>query len=233
MFGDDSSIRAAQERYHGPLTPGQAAEGINAAVRNARRLAADARLLLDAGRFPSAASIAALAIEEAGKPHLIRNLLGAATPSSLKVAWKQYRNHRSKNGMWILPLLARAGARHLSQLGAVADPNEPHTAMLDSFKQLGFYSDCYGDCHWSEPSDTVEAPAAETLVRTAEMLCKIREVSVRELELWVEIVVPTLDTPAAHLAVIEWQRAMFEEGLSDTNPEEMAAFVLPENARPH
>jgi AbiV family abortive infection protein len=36
--------------------------------------AEDARLLLEAGRCPTAASVAALAIEEAGKPAILRTL---------------------------------------------------------------------------------------------------------------------------------------------------------------
>lgn len=54
-------------QFKGELSAAQIASGMNAARRNARRLADDARLLLDAERFSSAASIAVLSIEESGK----------------------------------------------------------------------------------------------------------------------------------------------------------------------
>lgn len=44
--------------YRGRLKPGQIAEGMNAALENARRLATDADALLKASAFPSAASLA-------------------------------------------------------------------------------------------------------------------------------------------------------------------------------
>jgi ABC-type branched-subunit amino acid transport system substrate-binding protein len=53
--------------YRGALSAAQIAAGMNAALRNARRLVKDARVLVETGAFPSAASLAILAIEEAGK----------------------------------------------------------------------------------------------------------------------------------------------------------------------
>jgi hypothetical protein len=59
------------DQYKGRLTAAQLAEGMNAATENARHLVRDAVMLLEAGRFPTAASLAALAIEEAGKPAIL------------------------------------------------------------------------------------------------------------------------------------------------------------------
>jgi hypothetical protein len=55
---------------------------MNAANRNARRLVADAKLLLDAGRYPSAAALAALAIEESGKTSILRTLAVVKNPGN-------------------------------------------------------------------------------------------------------------------------------------------------------
>jgi hypothetical protein len=49
--------------YKGTLTPQQIADGINAANKNANRLTSDAKFLLDAGRYPSATSLAILSLE--------------------------------------------------------------------------------------------------------------------------------------------------------------------------
>jgi AbiV family abortive infection protein len=105
--------------YRGSLDAAAVAEGINAANRNARRLVADAKLLLDAERYPSAAALAALAIEESGKVAILRALAVAKSPEELRAQWRRYRDHRSKNGAWILPSLVAQGARQLHHLGEI------------------------------------------------------------------------------------------------------------------
>ncbi len=50
--------------YKGRLSAGQIAAGMNAARKNAKRLLEDAKLLLEAKRFPTACSLAILSIEE-------------------------------------------------------------------------------------------------------------------------------------------------------------------------
>jgi AbiV family abortive infection protein len=63
-----------EKGYSGPLDALKVAEGINAANRNAQRLATDARILLDVKRYPTAAALAALSIEEGGKSSILRGL---------------------------------------------------------------------------------------------------------------------------------------------------------------
>lgn len=210
--------------YRGPLTPKGAADGINAAIKNAARLAADARLLLEAGRNPTAAAIAALSIEESGKVSLLRGLVVQATPEGLRDQWRRYRDHRSKNGMWILPALAAQGARSLLDFAATVDRDAEHTAMLNTVKQLGLYTDCYGEANWSEPDAVVERELAERLVSAAELLSSNRPVTVREMELWVENVGPATgsELPAA---LVRWAALMHEEGLSETSAEAFAQFL--------
>ena len=74
-------------RYNGELSAAQIAHGMNAACRNARRLADDAKLLLDAGRYPTAASIAVLSIEESGKKSVLRGLAFAPNKEAQRSAW--------------------------------------------------------------------------------------------------------------------------------------------------
>ena len=130
--------------FRGRLTPSQIAIGMNAASRNARRLADDAKLLLENGRFPTAVSIAALSIEEAGKVSVLRGLALAPDQAVRKRAWKDFRSHRSKNSAWTLPDLVAKGARCLDALRLAADPSGTHTLLLDQVKQLGLYTDCPG-----------------------------------------------------------------------------------------
>jgi hypothetical protein len=50
------------DQYKGKLSASQIAEGMNAAIRNSKRLAEDAELLLKEKRFSSATSLAILSI---------------------------------------------------------------------------------------------------------------------------------------------------------------------------
>src|SRR6185312_12883870 len=93
-------VKKKLDAYKGRLTPAQIAAGMNAACANANRLADDAKTLLDAGRIPSALSLAILAIEEAGKTSVLRRLAVATTDGEISDVWKEYRSHTSKNRMW-------------------------------------------------------------------------------------------------------------------------------------
>lgn len=210
--------------YRDRLTPEDAAKGINAALKNATRLAADARLLIDAGRTPTAAAIAALSIEESGKVSILRGLAVQTTSEALRDQWRLYRDHRSKNGMWILPALAAQGARSLSDFSVTVDRDAEHTALLNTVKQLGLYTDCYGEANWSEPDVVVDHELAERLVRTAELLSSQQPVTVREIELWVEIV-GSASGPDLPAALVRWAAAMNREGLSTRTAEEFEEFL--------
>jgi AbiV family abortive infection protein len=73
---------------------GQLRQLAQAAVQNATDLAADARLLLDAGRFPRAHALATLALEELGKVVLCKEVLaGRLDDKSFRREWP---NHPSK-----------------------------------------------------------------------------------------------------------------------------------------
>src|SRR6185503_6201514 len=87
--------------FRGELSAKDVAEGINASIRNAKRLAADAKLMLDAKRYPTAAALAILSIEETEKVPTLRALSVARTKEELTLAWEDYRSHRVKNTAWI------------------------------------------------------------------------------------------------------------------------------------
>ena len=102
------------DQYKGQLSPKQIADGMSAAQRNARRMADDAKLLLDTGRIPSAASLAILSIEESGKVSILRHLSVAKDDKEIANCWRAYRSHTKKNAMWILAELFSKGARKLN-----------------------------------------------------------------------------------------------------------------------
>jgi hypothetical protein len=72
--GDGEHGRIETRPIPGRLNAAQIAAGMNAAEDNAARLLADAVLLLNAGRYPTAASVAILCIEEAAQVSILRRI---------------------------------------------------------------------------------------------------------------------------------------------------------------
>ncbi len=172
--------------YKGRLNPGQIAEGINVARHNARRLLEDAQILLDAHRYPAAASIAILSIEESGKGSILRQLSLAETDEEASRIWKDYRSHTKKNVLWLMPQLMMKGARQLDDFRPLFEPVAEHSYILDQVKQISFYTDCLGKAHWSDPTEVVGKDLATMLTQIAKIFASSNEVTVKEIELWVK-----------------------------------------------
>lgn len=214
--------------YKGELTPQQIADGINAANKNAYRLARDAELLCDAGRFPSAASLAILSIEEAGKVSILRQLALARSETELAESWREYRLHTKKNVSWLMPELFVKGARRLEDFRLLFDKASDHPYVLDQLKQICFYTDCLGRAHWSIPENHINESLAKGLVQIADILGKPqKEVTVLEIELWIKHIKPVWRTnlTAMKTALIDWSKDMVKHGLSEKNENDMEKFV--------
>jgi len=79
------------------LTIEQIEELIEASLTNSSRLASDARLLLDAGRIPTAYAIAEVACEEAGKILMLAKA-GLEAAIGQPVDWRQLRRRMTDHG---------------------------------------------------------------------------------------------------------------------------------------
>lgn len=215
------------DAYKGRLTAEQIAEGMSAAAENAARLVEDAEALLDRGSFATAVSLAALAVEEAGKVSILRALAVARTDEEVRGCWKDYRSHTRKNAAWIFPQMFVRGVRKLDDFRCMFDEKSDHAALLDNLKQLGFYTDCLGKAHWTRPSDAIDEQLAVQLVAIAKILSRPSRFSAREVELWVEHIGPVWKQDMAWMkqALINWQDAMSREGLSTTTAQAMGEFV--------
>ena len=136
-------------------TAGQLRQLAQAAAQNAADLAADARLLLDAGRFPRAHALATLALEELGKPELCRAVLAG------KLDDKGFRQEWS-NHLWKLDrsrILAILSAPTAARVFATADDD-------CATKLRGLYV----DVNPSDPSGPPRTPSEVTLARAREMV---------------------------------------------------------------
>jgi AbiV family abortive infection protein len=220
-------MREKLDGYRGKLTPAQIAEGMNAAAGNARRLAEDAASLLEMQRFPTAASLAALSIEEYGKSSILRSLALATTNEEVLGVWKEYRSHTRKNAAWLLPQLVASGARKLDDFRPLFNRDSDHPYLLDKVKQLGFYSDCLGEGHWSMPDVVIDEALARMLLRAAEVLAREGEHTEREIELWVEHIGPVWKTnpPRMKQALANWYAAMQKNGLAPEGNNQMDQFI--------
>ena len=201
---------------------------MNAAANNARRLFEDAATLLAAGRFPSAASLAILSIEECGKVSILRMLVVARSDAEVAETWRNYRSHTRKNVAWLLPQLAAAGARKLDDLSPLFDENSDHPFVLDQIKQLGFYTDCLGKAHWSVPTETIDKELAQMLVRIAQVLARGQTHNEDEVKLWLKHVGPVWKKNPAWMkqALVNWVTLLMEEaGLAEKGENKMEKFV--------
>jgi AbiV family abortive infection protein len=216
----------ALTQYRGHLSPAAVTEGMNAARLNAVRLAEDARLLLDAGRFATAASLAVLSLEENGKPMILRRLLTCMTDADLNEVWKAYRKHTDKNILSLLPeFISKGTGTTLQSLKALfTSDTELQRSQVDVIKQLGFYTDCCGDKgNWSTPVETIEDGLATALVTLAEIAARNREETTeQELSLWVA----HMQTGNNRPNLLNWGAAMVEAGLKPKGyVEKLAEFT--------
>jgi AbiV family abortive infection protein len=213
------------DQYKGKLTPSQIAEGMNSAIRNAKRLLDDAELLCKADRFASSASLAILAIEEAGKTSILRALAVARDDKEIARWWRDYRSHTKKNVLWMFMGLVRKGARRLDDFRPLFDENSDHSYILDQIKQIGFYTDCLGHAHWSIPEEVIDGKLARSLIETARFLCLTEEATTEEIELWIKHLgsVWLSDLPKMKKALADWYSEM--HGLTPNAPNRMKEFI--------
>ncbi len=214
------------DSYKGKLSAAQIAEGMNAATQNARRLAEDAELLLDMERFPTAASLAILAIEEAGKNSILRELALAKDDKAAASSWRDYRSHTKKNVTWLLPQLVAEGARQLDDFRTLFDESADHPFLLDQIKQLGFYTDCLGKTHWSIPIDVIDEHLATMLVQIAKLFTEKGTVTPQEIELWIKHLGPVWMTNnnLMRQALVSWHQEMQQLGLVPDDDNKMQDF---------
>ena len=222
MFLDKGFFKMTSKRlnsYNGRLDYKQIADGINCSKRNSVRLAEDARILLDAHRYASAASLAILAIEESGKSFILRSMAIADDDKEVLDLWKDFRSHTKKNVLWLMPQLFMDGARILDDYKSLFESESEHPYTLEKLKQISFYTDCLGKAHWTEPSLVIDKDLATALTQVAKMFAKATEVKEKEIELWVKHMggVKESSLQEQKVALLNWYAEMSEFELLPKN----------------
>ncbi len=215
------------DQYKGALSASEIAEGINAATQNAARLVVDAELLLENKRYPSATSLAILSIEESGKVSILRGLSVARDGKDLKESWREYRSHTKKNVQWIIGDLAKSGARKLEDFRPMFKKDAEHPLVLDQIKQIGFYTDCLGNKHWSNPEKVIDENLAKMIVGIAQVFASNKVVTEKEIELWVKHIGPVWKKNMGWMqqSLENWYREMQDCGLAPDGENAMKEFI--------
>lgn len=175
-----------QLQYKQTLNIKEAAEGIRLAIENSRSLLDDANLLYENERYERATALAILAIEENGKPKIIREILMENEQKKVNLKWQEYRRHTSKNTNWIVPELISSGFRHMSQMQQIFDDKSPHRQELDDLKQIAFYTEAFSKCKWSNPKIAITKEIAKRIMSIADYSIRHSNIfnTEKELEIW-------------------------------------------------
>lgn len=161
------------EEYKGPVTTKQVAEGILIAIKNAKSLLEDARLLLTNRRFPRTVSLSILAMEEIGKVEKLKSLL--LDDQKVATSWKSFRNHREKNFVWQFPILKMMKIADEPVLRELLSSKSESSEYIDHLKQVGFYSAAVrgigkNSIKWLDPDVFIDEPSARFYFQLAEII---------------------------------------------------------------
>src|SRR4051812_47269225 len=124
--------------HNGKLTPKQLFEGIQVTLNNSKSLYEDAVLLFEAERYPRAASLAILSIEEVGKAYILGMMAISDDNEELTKLWKNFTRHTSKNFLGVIINRLLAGDRTIDNLLTTIKNGAD---ALNYIKQQGFYVD--------------------------------------------------------------------------------------------
>lgn len=143
---------------------------------NARGLLADAELLLEAGRWPRAYSLALLAAEEWAKAYAVLTLSFMAPEMRARIPVREFLEwHRLKlASAFLMRMLDAARPGVAGRVAAMPDLASVLTTAgqqaddANAAKQRGLYADLLADGTVSLPSAVTEAEAAEAVARARE-----------------------------------------------------------------
>jgi AbiV family abortive infection protein len=213
--------------YRGMLSIQQITDGMNCAIENAIRLRDDAVMMFENCRYPTAFTLAVLAIEEYGKLSIFRRMSTASTDKDMQTLWKEFTQHTAKSIGWPALDSARAMLEHgpvkLDDLKPIFVKDAEHTKHLDRAKQFAMYVDCVGPKVWATPEASISEADAADIVRiaTEHIGKRTRDVTVGEMVLWRDVVGPD----ATQERLVDWYAAMQREGLFPPGPNVMEQFV--------
>jgi AbiV family abortive infection protein len=193
--------------FKGRLSAGSAIKGVQLLQENAVRLTEDAKILLLAKRYPSAAMLAVMALDELSRFFHPLIFTALHTPKQLADGWKQFRCNRSsfpwsvfqRRIDWLVP-------------GAMSD--QELNDMLSFIRALGSRADYIEPGLWLDPKELISAELAASIVGTAELFCK-NTVKPRTMEIWMEAVGSLPRNASVETALKKYQAMLESEGFAE------------------
>jgi hypothetical protein len=112
-------------------------------------------------------------------------------------------------------------------LKPIFDEESAHPYVLDHVKQIGFYTDCLGRIHWSIPEDVIDEKLARMLVEIAKLFVARKEVTQKEIELWIKHIGPVWMKNMDWMkhALENWYQEMQQNGPVPEGPNAMRQFI--------
>jgi AbiV family abortive infection protein len=198
---------ASPDLFTGALSPADAIAGVRLLQANAMRLVEDAKILLQAERYPSAAMVAVMALDEMSRIFHPLTIAAISGPGRLAEGWKAFRSNR-RDFPW--SAFHREGDRHDMRPMTDAELGQ----MLSLIRRLGRETDCVGPGRWIDPEGLISRDLAAAVVGTAELFCRNRT-GARSMELWIEAT-GALPQNASVMEILKTYRDLLEsEGLAD------------------
>ncbi len=207
---DQKRLYKIAERYDGPLNAVQVAEGIAEVKANVGQMVSAAAALATARIYSLSCAYSLMAVEEAQKVSVLRNLLLSDDPDEIKSLWKDFRTHTRKHLHFAIAIASQALVHgeippdDAAIEKKIAECPDPQT--LEELKQGLIYCDCVKDYaglpSWSNPASIGDwgAPHAERLLASArEALDHIHLTAPEELAIWKKHVAPNRFKPIKEL----------------------------------
>jgi hypothetical protein len=119
--------------------------------------------------------------------------------------------------------LVKTGASNLEDFRPIFQEDAEHPYIIDQIKQIGFYTDCLGNAHWSVPEDVVDEGIAKMMVNLSKIFVSKKEVTEKEIELWIKHLGPVWKKNVNWMkqALEHWYKEMRECGLAPEGTNQM------------
>ncbi len=195
---------SAPRPFTGGISAADAIKGAQLLQENAVRLLVDAKLLLSAKRYPSAAMVAVMALDELSRFFHPLTLAKVHAPKQLAEGWRQFRSGRRTFPWSAFQRTGQRGANSMSD----AETNE----MLSFISSLGRGVDFIEPGLWIDPSILVSRELATSIVGTAEMFCQ-NMVEPRSMDIWMEAIGSLPRNATLDVTLKTYQKLLESDGL--------------------
>jgi hypothetical protein len=195
-----SSITTIPQRRYGPLSTEAAEQGIAALKENAQRLARDAKILLQARRYASAALLATIALVEFSRISALLALPSARPDGERRHAWDRFND-----GVPEFPWSICHG-------GTPAMNDVQTNEMLSFVGAIGERVEHVEPGIWLQPSKIIGRPMASALVELALTFCA-NPVDPAPLRVWMDVVASCPDDADEDELFRRFRTALRAQGL--------------------